>query len=64
VHQRPEWRYELFGGHAYEVKGSYVDLPTKPGLGLDLDEAVAAKHPYRPDLRTMWVWPDGSVADN
>jgi galactonate dehydratase len=64
VHQRPAWRYELFGGHAYEVKGSYVDLPTRPGLGLELDEAVAAKHPYRPDLRTMWVWPDGSVADN
>ena len=63
VHQSPEWRHDLFGGPAYEVKGGYVELPTRPGLGLALDEAEAAKHPYRPDLRPMWVWPDGSVAD-
>ena len=63
VHQSPEWCHDIFGGPAYEVKGGYVGLPTKPGLGLALDEAEAAKHPYRPDLRPMWIWPDGSVAD-
>ena len=62
VHQNPPWRYDIFDG-GYQVTKGYVDLPTKPGLGLDLNEAEAAKHPYRPDLRPMWVWEDGSVAD-
>lgn len=63
IHQRPAWRYDIFGGQAYEVCKGFVDLPTKPGLGLELDEAEAAKHPYRADFRDMWVWEDGSVAD-
>lgn len=62
VHQSPPWRYEIFEG-GYTVKDGYAELPTKPGLGLELNEAEAAKHPYRPDLRPMWVWEDGSVAD-
>lgn len=63
VHQQPPWRHDIFDG-GYVVKDGYVELPSKPGLGLELNEAEAAKHPYRPDLRTMWVWEDGSVADN
>lgn len=63
VHASPPWRYDIFDG-GYVVKNGYVDLPAKPGLGLELNEAEAAKHPYRADLRTMWVWEDGSVADN
>jgi len=45
------------------VTKGFADLPTKPGLGLELNEAEAAKHPYRADLREMWVWDDGAVAD-
>jgi len=26
---------------------TYVIPPTKPGLGVELDEEVAAKHPYK-----------------
>ena len=62
VHQNPPWRYDIFDGE-YNVKNGYCDLPTKPGLGLDLNEAEAAKHPYHADFRSMWVWDDGSVAD-
>ena len=44
---------ETFGGfHAEIVKKSiqwedgYIIPPTAPGLGIELDEEVAAKHPY------------------
>ncbi len=30
-----------------EVKDGYVQLPTEPGLGLELDEAALAQYPYR-----------------
>jgi galactonate dehydratase len=32
----------------FEVVDSYITLPTKPGLGIDLDEAALARHPYQP----------------
>jgi galactonate dehydratase len=31
----------------FEVEHSYITLPTRPGLGLDLDEAALARYPYR-----------------
>jgi galactonate dehydratase len=30
---------------AFEVKDSYIDLPTAPGLGIELDEAALARYP-------------------
>ena len=31
----------------FRVDNSYITLPTGPGLGLELNEAALAKHPYR-----------------
>jgi galactonate dehydratase len=62
VHQSPAWRYDIFDG-GYTVDHGCAALPTRPGLGMTLNEAEAARHPYRPDLRTMWTWDDGAVAD-
>ncbi|MEZ4711543.1 MAG: mandelate racemase/muconate lactonizing enzyme family protein [Caldilineaceae bacterium] len=31
----------------FEVKDSYIELPTTPGLGIDLDEEALARYPYR-----------------
>jgi galactonate dehydratase len=31
--------------HAFEVKDSYIALPTGPGLGIELDEAALDRHP-------------------
>lgn len=36
---------ELFPG-APEIKGGYMYANDKPGLGIDIDERVAARHPY------------------
>ena len=32
----------------FRVENSAIPLPTKPGLGIELDEAALAKYPYRP----------------
>jgi galactonate dehydratase len=49
-----DWRASLVGG-AEVVDGGRVRVPTGPGLGIALDETLAAAHPYRetpvaPDL--------------
>lgn len=31
----------------FEVKNGYVELPTKPGLGVDIDMDKLAEHPYK-----------------
>jgi galactonate dehydratase len=40
------WRDELVGGWSSVRNGEFV-LSEKPGLGLELDEAALARHPYR-----------------
>ena len=40
------WREELVGGWASVRNGEFV-LSDRPGLGLELDEAALARHPYR-----------------
>jgi galactonate dehydratase len=46
------------------VQGGYIDLPTAPGLGIDLDESAFAKYPYRSWRRNSPVRPDGSIGFN
>jgi galactonate dehydratase len=57
---------ELFGG-TVAIADGYAALPTRPGLGVDLDEAVAARHPYVAEHeltnRARLRWADGSIAD-
>jgi hypothetical protein len=43
---------------AIEVKDGWIELPTRPGLGIDIDVARLRKHPYRSyeprGLRHYW----------
>ena len=57
------WIDELFNGAGPEIKNGYAELPSRPGLGVTLNEKVAAQHPYQPANRPEFVFPDGSVAD-
>ncbi len=43
------------------VKG-YLEIPEKPGLGVELDEEAAARHPFQPWHRPFNVRGDGSLA--
>jgi galactonate dehydratase len=56
------WRYELVQT-THEVSDGYATLPTAPGLGVELNEAEAARHPYVADFRHQYTFADGSVAD-
>lgn len=60
---RTDWVQELFDGAGPKIKNGYAELPTRPGLGVTLNEKVAAAHPYKPTNRPEYVFSDGSVAD-
>ncbi|MBT4341647.1 MAG: hypothetical protein HOD62_06230, partial [Chloroflexi bacterium] len=40
-----------------EPHNSYIELPTAPGLGVEIDEAKLSQHPYKPfpprNIRTV-----------
>ena len=57
------WIEELFNGAGPEIKNGYAELPSRPGLGVTLNEKIAAQHPYQPTNRPEYVFEDGSVAD-
>lgn len=58
------WVMELFNGGTVRVKDGFAELPTGPGLGVDLNEKVVAQHPYKPVNRPKYVFSDGAVADH
>ena len=41
-----EWEKDLTTGADLEVKEGYIDVPSEPGLGLDLNIEEIIKHPY------------------
>jgi L-alanine-DL-glutamate epimerase-like enolase superfamily enzyme len=55
---------DLFHGGAVKVKDGFAELPDRPGLGVDLDEKLAAQRPYKPASRGMPAFGDGAPADN
>ncbi len=60
--EKPVWD-ELFFGTAVKYNGGFAELPDAPGLGIDLNEAVAAKHPF---VEKDWHSPqfsDGAISD-
>lgn len=59
----PEVVYEMFPGTP-EVRGGYMYPNDKPGLGIDIDETLAAKYPCTDEV-IQWTQtrlPDGSPA--
>jgi galactonate dehydratase len=56
------WRGDIVHG-VPEIKNGYIHPPTAPGIGVEFDEAEAAKHPYVAVKPTQWYNNDGSVTD-
>jgi mannonate dehydratase len=54
--------YEVFPGTP-ELKDGYLWPNDRPGLGIDLDESLAAKYPIElaPIEWTQSRWPDGTL---
>ena len=49
--------------HGYRYADGYLHPSEEPGLGVDIDEAQAAKHPYRPASLPVNRLPDGTLHD-
>jgi galactonate dehydratase len=56
------WRDEVVRNPVEVVRG-HVALPDRPGLGIEVDEAAAAKHPFAQEVLMQTYHGDGSVAD-
>lgn len=56
------WRDDVVRGAAPIVDG-FVEPPTAPGIGIDIDVTEAAKHPYVQSEPVQWTHPDGSIAE-
>ena len=54
---------DLFRGGNIVFENGYGMLRDRPGLGLDLDEKIAAKYPYLEKDWSAHEWGDGSVGD-
>ena len=57
------WKDLFYGGGITYLKG-FALPPDRPGLGVNLDENVAAKRPYQPHNRQPLRFPDGGIADH
>ena len=56
------WRFDVLS-QTLPFEGSTAQLPTAPGLGIEVDEKEAAKHPFQQEPLMRYFHPDGSVAD-
>ncbi len=56
------WRGEIVD-HPLETQDGYVSPPTRPGIGVELVEEVAAAHPGRSPAPHLEFGPDGSLLD-
>jgi galactonate dehydratase len=58
------WYFEVVKGPIKMIDGCW-QVPDAPGLGIEVDEASAAKHPYKPEVihTTNAVLSDGTVVD-
>ena len=58
------WYEEVLRGPIRMLDGHW-QVPEAPGLGVEIDEAVAARHPFKQEIMaaTEAVLPDGTVVD-
>jgi galactonate dehydratase len=64
VHQDVPWRADVVQeGFTIEQHGRIVRPNTRPGLGIEIDEAEVRKHPFQQELLQRVFLPDGSVGD-
>lgn len=56
------WRAEVVNSEI-EIVAGRVRPPARPGIGVEVDERGALRHPYQVEPRVRWHHEDGSVAD-
>lgn len=64
VHLDVPWRHDVVSeGFTVEKKGRIVRPGTRPGLGIEINEAEVRKHPFEQELPQRVTYADGSVGD-
>jgi len=64
VHADVPWRSEVVSeGYTVEPVGRIVRPNTKPGLGIEINEAEIAKHPFQQEMLQRVFYRDGAVGD-
>lgn len=58
----PQLVKDIFHGHL-EVKDGYAWISEKPGWGIEVDEALAAKHPIMNERPNEFRTPDGTIIE-
>ena len=56
------WRDEVVT-NPVAVRDGHAALPDRPGLGIEVNEEAAARHPFAPEVLMQSYHRDGSVAD-
>ncbi|MBI3430163.1 MAG: galactonate dehydratase [Actinobacteria bacterium] len=56
------WREEVFSG-VPDFEAGYILPPQSVGIGAEMNEFEAIKHPYAGEKAVQWFHEDGSVAD-
>ncbi len=56
------WRNDVVE-EAIPLEAGVCQAPTRPGLGIEINEAEAARHPWQPEITMAYNHRDGSVAD-
>lgn len=64
VHLDVPWRGDIVSeGFTVEPKGRLVRPSTRPGLGIEINEAEVKKHPFEQEIVLREFYADGSVGD-
>jgi galactonate dehydratase len=63
VRTNEPWRSQVQKGEPQRQINGSLELPTAPGLGIDLDEEILLSRPYAPAPPPHPLWADGAVAD-
>ena len=64
VHADVPWRTDVVReGFQVDPKTRTVRPSSRPGLGIEIDEAEVRKHPFQQELLQRSFYPDGSVGD-
>ncbi len=64
VHADVPWRGDIVReGFHVDLKTRTVRPSSRPGLGIEIDEAEVKKHPFQPEILQRTFYADGSVGD-
>jgi galactonate dehydratase len=64
VQQDVPWRQDVVAeGFVVDARDRTVRPSTRPGLGIEIDEAEVRKHPFQQEIPRRSFGPDGSVID-